>query len=765
MSRPEPDAPRPGPRPGSTRLSVPRPIARSLGSMRPRLGTIVALAVAVTAVTLTWADPFAEPDDSVLLVNNRTGARRVFPTLVDADPGKATIELLAPGKPPVRIVPAPDGGHQLIADDVLLGPVAADDFDGLWSSLRLANATRKISGGGDDLGVGKSGVIRISSPDSSITLSLGNPTTGGGVYASFESGGEVWVVEAELLSLVQQRPETWLSTRLVPVDAGLVTGLAWGDELTLGRSDDGFWRVRSGAPPALLSNEAVDVQLRRLLRAKLDPFVDRDVVASESLRPWLVITALDGSSRALLVGGECPGHPERRLVDRGPGQLGCVPAKLLERWPLHDPDAGMIETRLVPHEYGRIVELQLEQPSARKLVRRGGEWFYAEGDAGLVPVAEAEVRRWYQALHRLEVALVERPDGEGQGEGQGEGAGPGEALAFEPSWTLAVHADTGEILRVACGLDADPLCVRDGGLDLRVLGELPRNLVFEAETFAERRLTTIGPGEIRSVEILPPSEDPRSITVRQSVHADMGAWELDAPTHPDDSGAIDLDRLETVLWALRQLRAEAWVDDPGAEEAKRSAAPRGPTDPSVLPLRRLAVEVVPAQGLRRSVVVTLYPDCIVEVDDHPPAAISSAQCEALSRDLFFDDPLRFWLERSRGVEIADAEGEQRVFVRRRDQQFVTDDGRSIDDEALARRIADWIEWRSAGLREGDPPTPVEWTLDVRRDFGPPAQVEIGEGWVRLRGAGWYYQQRDPAAVPSEASLDDEALDVGAIELD
>lgn len=743
----EPDAPKPVARPGSTRMTVPRSVARSLGSMRPRLGTLVSLAIAIAATALTWADPFAEPDDGVLLVNTRTGTRRVFPTLVDADPSKATIELLPAGSESVRIAPGPEG-HQLFVDDVLLGPVAADDFDGLWSSLRLANITRTASGG-DDFGVGAHGVIRISLPDSNIMLTLGKPTTGGGVYARADPSGEMLVVEGELLSLVQQQPETWLSTRLVPVDAELVTGLRWGD-LVIGRSDDGFWRVRSGAPPALLSDDAVDVRLRRLLRAKLDPFVDPDAVA-EPLMPWLVITTYDGNSRPLLVGGECPGHPDRRLINRGPGRLGCVQAHLLEPWPLHDPDAAMIEPRLVPHEYGRIVTVELEQPVARRLLRRGGEWFYAESevDAGLVPVAEVEVRRWYQALGQLEVALLVADPADPNGAGPVEGGEPSEALSFEPDWTLAVHADTDEVLRVSCRLAGDPvLCVRDDGALLRVLGEIPRNLVFDVDTFAERRLTTIGPGEVRSLEILPPADDPRSTTVRQSVHADMGAWELDAPSHPDDSGAVDQDRLETLLWAIQQLRAEAWVERPTAA-----------------PLRRLLVEVVPAQGLHRSVEVTLYPDCIVEVGEHRPAAISTAQCQALAGDLLFDDPLRFWLERSRAVEVADAQGKQRQLLRRRDQQFVTDDGGMITDEALADRLAAWIDWRAAGLHDGEPPTPVAWTLDVRRDFGPSAQVEIGDGWVRVAGADWYYVQRDPEATPKPDLVQPEEVDAGAVELD
>ncbi|HLT39931.1 MAG TPA: hypothetical protein VK034_26805, partial [Enhygromyxa sp.] len=559
---------------------------------------------------------------------------------------------------------------------------------------------------------------------------------------------EIWVVEGELLSLLQQQPQTWLSTRLVPVDPELVTALTWGDGLALGRSDDGFWRVLSGARPALLSNEAVEVRLRRLLRAKLDPFIDPDAVA-DSLTPWVSVKTLDGNLKTLHVGGTCPGHPERRLVSRGPGRLGCVQANLLEPWPLHDPDAGMIESRLVPHDYGRIVGIELERPDARRLVRRGGEWFYAESDAGLVPVAEAEVRRWYQALGRLEVALA---DGEElpAGEGQGEGGEPSQPPSFEPDWTLAVLADTKEALRVSCRLAADPvLCVRDDGLLLRVLGEVPRNLVFDVETFAERRLTNIGPSEVRQLEILPPLDDPRSTTVRQSVHAELGAWELDDPDdHPDDSGAIDLDRLETVLWAVRQLRAEAWVEPP--------------TTP---PLRRLRVEVVPAQGLLHSVEIELFPECVVAVEEHPPAAISTAHCQALAHDLLFDDPLRFWLERSRSVELSDAAGNHQVLLRRRDQQFVHDDGRSITDDALADRLTAWIDWRSAGLRRGEPPSAARWILDIHRDIGPDAKVEIGDGWARVKGADWYYLQRDPDAAPSNVAPEDLPLDVGAVELD
>lgn len=738
-----PDAPLARPQPSSAQQ-----LAARFGweRLRPRAGTLVALALAAGAVAVTWADPFAEPDDGALLVNNRSGARRVFPTLVDADPTKATIELQASDGPIVRIVPASHGGHQLMHGDVVLGPVADEDFEGLWSSLRLATAQRAAE---KAHGVGQAGVIRVSLPDASLTLSLGDAVPGSGVYGVFEASGDPWVVETEMLTLVQQPPKSWLSKRLLPVDVELVSGLAWGDELVLARGGDDFWRVHSGDAPALLSTEAVGFRLRRLLRAQLDPFIERDVVASESLRPWLVVTTVDGSSRALHVGGECPGHPRKRLVDRGPGLLGCVPSELLERWPLLDPDANMLESRLVPHEYGRIVGIDLQQPAERKLIRRGGEWFYT-GEGGVETMAEEEVRRWYQELGKLEVAPW---TGEGTVEPVDPNAPPNPVapdmpdMPFEPDWSLVVHADTGERLAVRCELASAPVrCVRDDGVLLRVLGDLPHNLAFEAETFAARRLTAIGPGEVRELEILPLPDVP-STTVRQSVHADMGTWELDAPEHPDDSGAVDTVRLENLLWALRGLRAEKWVD--------LGEAP---------PLRHIVAEVVPEQGRRHTVSATLYPDCVIAVDGQRPAVIGKAQCAALGEDLLFDDPLRFWLERSRGVEVARAgETTPAVFLRRRDEQFITGEGTPLDDPQLAAQLQAWIDWRSQGLRAGQPPGDVEWTLDVRREVGTAVQVDIGPGWVRLRGADWYYVQRDPEAAPPVPV--DETLDPEGVELD
>ena len=58
---------------------------------------------------------------------------------------------------------------------------------------------------------------------------------------------------------------------------------------------------------------------------------------------------------------------------------------------------------------------------------------------------------------------------------------------------------------------------------------------------------------------------------------------------------------------------------------------------------------------------------------------------------------------------------------------------------------------------------VEWTLDIRRELGPAVQVDVGSGWMRIRGAEWYYIERDPESAPSVPV--DETLDPRGIELE
>ncbi|MCA9702080.1 MAG: hypothetical protein KC431_31445, partial [Myxococcales bacterium] len=163
----------------------------------------------------------------------------------------------------------------------------------------------------------------------------------------------------------------------------------------------------------------------------------------------------------------------------------------------------------------------------------------------------------------------------------------------------------------------------------------------------------------------------------------------------------------------------------------------------------------------------LYPGCVVELEGHRPASIPRSSCERLSEDLLFDDPLRFWLERARSLELR-AAGQDAVFLRREREQFVDDDGKPIDaDSPIGKAMQGWLDWRSAGLRSGEPEGPVRWTLDIRRDAGQRVQVEIGDDWVRVGDGGWVYLRREPGDEPG--APDDEGpsedFDPGALELD
>lgn len=757
--------------------------AKLVGGVRAlhlRAGTFVALGLGLGAVVLAWSDPWADEREAVMMVSTHSVARRVFPTLGDEDASKATIELQAAGKPLVRIVPGDEGGHQLLRDAALLGPVDPDAFDTLWSSLRMGTALRPVERG-TKVRTNSRGFVRVVLPHATFTLELGDPAAGVGIYGRItgtDDSDEAWVLESELGWLLDQGPETWLARRLLSFEPEHVASVTFereaeGQPLVLARGDDGFWRVGSGARPALLSTDAVEFKLGRLLRAKLDPLIEPEQSPNAPPRPSVVVTTLDDESRALLLLGECPGHPDRVVVDRGPGLRGCLPAELFEPWQLFDADGGMVEGRLVPHRYNRITRIELVQPAARTLRREAGVWLLDEGDGlGSKPVSEDEVARWYGNLARVEVqALLDTVDppptqppadesgtsGEGPPEDAPPEAPPEEAPPAPPPDELAtdvelvVHADTGERVRVRCRVEGDEQqCVRDEGPRLRVLGALPRNLAFDAETFAERRLIEAGAGEVRELEIV---AGEAGEAVRQSVEQDMGVWRLEAPEHVDEAaGALDEVRLETLIAILSSLRAEAWPERPRAAS-----------------LRTITISLVPEQGPRRDVALTLFPECIVEVEQRV-AVVAEADCAVLGEDLLYDDPLRLWIDGARALELVAAgpaepgATAERIVLRREAGRFETVDGRALDDERIEALLQGLVDWRAKGLRSGEPATPLEWTIDVRRNELPEVHAEIGAGWVRLRGADWYYVEREakPSTAPSPdapVDFDPQALEI------
>lgn len=667
--------------------------------MRLRLATVIAAAVCLGSMALAWADPWATRGASAPLVSTRSAARRVFPELADRDVTRATIELQGPEGPPIRIAPGPEGVHQVSHGDRLLGPADPEALDGIWASLRMATTLRAVPRG-TDVGVGKGGVIRVTLSDQALSLALGHAApAGNGLYGVMEhEGTDVWVVEEDLAWLIEQAPEAWLSRRLLLVEPEEVVSLAWGQQLGLKRGEDDLWRLETGSEPAVLSAEAVDLRMERLFSTRLDPLIERDPEQTESLRPWLAVATVDGSVYTLSIGGACPGEPDRRLLDRGPGLLGCVPEATTDPWSVDDPDAGLLESRLIPYGYGNVLSIELEQPANRTLRRRAGGWALIEGEADRA-VSEAEVYRWFAELGQLE---VERADAR-------------ELDRFAADTVLTLGTDSGRRMTLRCmGLS---LCARDDGPPRRIIGTPSVSLGFDADRFLDRTLLALAPGDVRAVEIMAgeaPHPPQGAAVVRQSVHLDMGAWRLDAPAHPDAGAALDETRLEALLASASTLRAQDWVDRAGA------------------PVRRISIELTPRTDRDDRVEIELFADCVVGVGERK-ARVAAPACEALGGDLLYDDPVRNWLRNARSVQIV--EGDDEMLAKREGERWRPE---TEGDEDTPAAIERWSQWRSQGLRAGAPPGSVEQTWTLRRDDGPTVTLELGRGFVRVRGADWYY---------------------------
>lgn len=668
-------------------------------NLRPEPLTLGLLVVATLSVLLAYADPWRAEDNGALLVSNKSAARRLFPNLGEHDLAQASLEIQREGGPRVRLVPGPDGRHQLFVDDALLGFADADAVEGLWSSLRMATTLRAVPSGVTFDGA--AGSIEVMIGDERLHLIVGEKTgDGAGLYGTLvHENNANWVIETELGAILQQDPEAWLTRQLLPVEPGGIDALAWGSR-SLERGEDGLWRVIRGQPAMLLSTAAVETRLDRLFNAEISPLLPRETVAEADLQDWLTVTEADGRQHVLRLAGECPEHPELRLCDRGPGLLGCIRRQLVEPWPLTDAEAGMVEPQLIPYAYGRILAVEQRRPSARRLRRFGGGWMIEELGEPAIDVAEAEVYRWITALSTSAVALD-----------------PRELVA---SVELVVESDSGVRMMLRCGQAKDAwLCQRDEGPTLRLVRAAALDLDFSAETFADRRMLAIEAGEARGVEILP---GPGSDTVRQSVRQDLGVWRLDAPDHPDGNGALDEVRLETLIATFGSLRADAWVDVPNSAIT-----------------RTLRIERTPVRDQASELVLDLYPECIAHVPgDARSARLSAEACAILNDDLLFNDPLRYWIGRARTIEAI--EGESTTILRQSSGGTWGVDGDAPEGSAdrWSNELRGWDSWRSASLRRGAPKNTAPLQLRIRRVDGITISAEIGPGGLRLRGRDWYY---------------------------
>lgn len=679
---------------------------------RPSATTIVLLLGAGAAVTAVHADPWSDEGAVAPLVSTKSNARRLLPEIQDRTAEGATIELKPVHGEPTRIVPVAGGGHAVFAGEEPLGPADPEAVDGLWASLRMATTLRAVDDDAiDDPGQG--GQIRVMAGDAVHELWLGRPAPdGAGLYGGRVRAPEnlegTWVVEREIGELLQQAPRAWLAVRAVVVEPAQVKEVSFSDGLTLRRGADHAWRSELSGTQAILADTAVEHRLHRLVSARLDPLLSpASAPVDTSVAPWLGIRAEDGRDFVLWRGEACPGRPERVLVSRGPGLVGCLDAALTEPWPAvgrgRPDDDALLDAHLLPAAYGRVLSIAQSQPHERVLARHGGGWRVEEGGTA-TEVEESEVFRWYEAARSVEVRLS--PDAP-------EGA---------PDLDLALALDSATTLRLRCaGRGDERRCRRDEGPWLTLHGPAPE-LAFEVTTFRDRRLVDLSVDDARALEVLP---GPGSVGTRQGAHFDLGVWRLDAPLHPAGDEALDEDKLQEMLAAVAGARIEAWLQ---------------PTDAA--PLRTFRIDRTPRRGEDATVVVELLPGCAVRLPGGRPGRVSEGACTTLEGHLLRTDVIAPLLL---GADTVEVEVAKAPAVRLRDDEgtLVREDGAPMGE--LSDVLAGLEALRGVELRAGTPSGAPTIRLRVRPRRGEPYGIDVGDGWLAFEGASWWMRTEDAGA--------------------
>jgi hypothetical protein len=663
--------------------------------------TWVLVAAATLAVALVHFDPWRRDAVGPGFVSSKSAAVRLLPELPEGVPTDLQLTIGKGGTASTRIDALPEApGPWVWEDGELVGPADPDALDGLWSSLRAATSLRAAASQ-TDAGLGEGGRITIAFGDTRIELLVGRATPDGvGLYGALAgSEDELWVIERELGDIAAQRAEAWVARRPWVADPREVVAIAQG-RATIERGLDGIWRARDEHGTAMLSGPAVEARLGRLLSARMEPWSDRHAKKGDA--PWVRLTTGEGGSATLWLAGACDGVPGRVVVDRGLGRPGCIDARIAEPWPLplgEHATMDWLEPRLAPHEYGRVLAIEQLGPTRSRLRREGGGWVierHVDGRDEVTSVREPEVFRWYEALHE---ARLDRTRS---------------LPAIAASVELRIETDSTVMLRLRCARADEGLrCARDDEPFFAVT--LPIELAFTADTFTDRQLATLPPGNARALEIAGPK------AVRQSVHLDLGVWRLDAPAHPEGDAVLDEERIESLLATISGARAQSWT-----------------TLPSGDPERTIRVEQVAGEG--SAIVVALWDGCIARVDEGPAAQLDDATCRALGSDLLGDAPLQRAIEEALAITVR-TQGDA-IALRRDEGRLVRDDGEPLGE--LARTFDELSALRTVALRPGAPPSEATMELSLEPRAGEPYVLEVGDGFARVKNQPWFYalEERD-----------------------
>lgn len=677
--------------------------------LKPATWAWAAVAVALVVAVHGTEPPQTGPGG---FVSTRSSARRVFPTLPDITLETASITLARADGASVVLQPSADG-HALLVDGEMVGPADPRAVEGLWASLRMATTVRAVSDGAG-VGVGSLGTIVVEAAGVSRSLRVGGRTPDdAGRYAEIDNADfdpegpktQTWVVEAEMADILDQAPQAWLSRRAVLVEPGQVLAL----QLPSGemrRGEDGRWRSTTGEDPsvtALLSSDAVEARLGRMVGARLSPLLPQG--ATQAAVPWVSLEGTGARRWTLALAGACPDGSARTVLVRGEGWPGCVDQALTGTWPLpgaDSPDAGsLLEPRLSPYGYGRVLRIEQRLPARQALARNAGDWRMST-DEGDRMVDGPDVFAWYESVHDAEVELA--PQG-----------------TATPTWAvdLEMTTDTTQHMRLRCGpRGADRICQRDEGPLLR-LRSAGVTVATDVATFADRDLLRFAVDDVRALEITAAGWP------RQSVHFDLGVWRLDAPTHPEGDVALSDVLLGEVLAAAASVRVQSWVPIPAAS-----------------PLRTLRLEQVPEAGRESVLILEVWADpedpqgCIAAVDQRA-GRLTSTACRRLQQDILHTDPVAFWLDTARSIEVI-AQGHTSRFERT--PEGLVGEGPHVEaDMERLRTLAQRRVVRLESVSDDDVEREDSWTIRVLPKRGERLDAQVDDDSVTLVGSDWRYR--------------------------
>ena len=318
-----------------------------------------------------------------------------------------------------------------------------------------------------------------------------------------------------------------------------------------------------------------------------------------------------------------------------------------------------------------------------------------------------DVFAWYETLQKAEVALAP-------------------ADAAEPAWAVDVEliTDSTQRMRLRCGPRGPRrLCKRDDGplLELRTSDVV---VATDVRTFADRDLLRFAVDEVRALEIIAEG------VPRQSVHFDLGVWRLDAPSHPESDAALSDVLLQEVLGAAASVRVRSWTPRPASE-----------------PRRTLRIEQTPEAGRDTAFTLEVWDDpedssgCIGAVGEQA-GRLPASTCRRLDQDLLHTDPVQFWLDTARSIEVT-AQGQTSRFERT--TEGLVGEGSQV--EADMERLRSLAARRVVALEQADD-APQGWSLRVLPKRGERLEAVVVGDTITIVGTGWRYRLGAGSRQPS-----------------